>query len=310
MRLLVTVTALVVGTAMAAAAQQDSTKPAMEARDSTDVLVLEHDFTGPGEFARVFLLKGQVYRAVLSTGDASLEIYPVKGGPPVFFAREESDAPGASGTTVLSVYPRADAEYQIRLIQGGPIVTLRLYRDIRASRRRQKVLSTPGWEIGGEIAAGGHSGFLLNTETGLVTDSDRGGLHVEGCFSARSGPGVLRYVSGCALGLAWDTRPQSKGALWFFLEPRIRFYGGRPRGQSNTEFGGLLRAGFGMINKVSVNPTLIAPGLYLTHNIRKNLGGKGWAFTLAWRHYLVGNRGEGTHKVGAELVTAGLGYYQ
>lgn len=309
MRIVVTATVLVVGTAMAATAQQDSTRPVVETRDSADVLVLDHDFTGPGEFARVFLLKGQVYRAVLSTGDASLEIYPVKGGPPVFFAREESGAPGASGTTVLSVYPRADAEYQIRLIQGGPVVTLRLYRDIRASRRRQKVLSEPGWEIGAEVALGGHTGFLLNTTSGGITDSDRGGLHVEGCFSARSGPGILQYVSGCAIGMAWDTRPRSRGTLWIFLEPRIRFYGGRPRGQSNTEVGTLLRVGFGMINKASVTPTLVAPGLYVTRNIRKNLAGKGFAFTLAWHHYLVGHRGEGTHKVGAEMLTAGFGYY-
>jgi hypothetical protein len=293
----------------AAAAQQDSTAKT-EPRDSTDVLVLDHDFTGPGEFARVFLLKGQVYRAVLNTGDAALEIYPLKGGPPVFFAREESDAPGASGQTVLSVYPRSDAEYQIRLISGGPIVTLRLFRDIRASRRRQKVLSEPGWEIGGEIAAGGHSGFELNTAPEGLTDSDRAGTHLEGCFSARQGPGVLRLMSGCALGLAWDSRPRSNGTVWFFIEPRVRFTGGRPRGQSNTEVGALLRGGFGMISEVNRNPTLVAPGLYVSRNIRVNQGGRGWSFTLAYHHYLVGNRGEGSHKVGSEMMTLGLGYYQ
>jgi hypothetical protein len=247
---------------------------------------------------------------MLSTGDALLEITPLKGGPPVFFAREESDAPGASGTTVLSVYPRADAEYQIRLVAGGPIVTLRLYRDIRASRRRQKILTEPGWEIGGEIALGGHTGYELNTARVGLTDSDRAGFHIEGCFSARQGPGMLRVVSGCALGLAWDDRPESHGTLWFFLEPRFRFTGGRPRGQSNSEIGGLLRGGFGMISRVNRNPTLIAPGAYITRNIRRNLGGKGWSFTLAWHHYLVGNRGEGSHKVGSDMVTLGLGYYQ
>jgi hypothetical protein len=310
MRVLVTLTVISMSVAAVAAAQQDSGARAAAPRDSADVLVLEHDFTGPGEFARVFLLKGQVYRAVLSTGEASLEIYPVKGGPPVFFAREESDAPGASGQTVLSVYPRADAEYQIRLIEGGPVVTLRLYRDIRASRRRQKVLSEPGWEIGGEIAAGGHSGYELNTTGGGLTDSDQAGVHVEGCFSARQGPGALRVVSGCALGLAWDSRPESKGALWFFIEPRVRFFGGRPRGVSNTEAGALLRGGFGMVEKVSRNPTLVAPGLYASRHIRVNQSGKGWSFTLAWHHYLVGNRGEGTHKVESEMVSLALGYYQ
>jgi hypothetical protein len=293
-----------------AAAQQDTAARVSQPRDSTDVLVLEHAFTGPGEYARVFLLKGQVYRAVLSTGDASLEIYPIKGGPPVFFAREESDAPGASGETVLSVYPRADAEYQFRLLSGGPVVTLRLYRDIRASRRRQKVLSEPGWEIGGEIAGGRHSGFELNTAGEGLTDSDRAGAHLEGCFSARQGPGILRLVSGCAAGLAWDSRPRSNGTLWFFLEPRVRIIGGRPRGQSNTEVGALLRGGFGMVSKVNRNPTLVAPGVYLSRNIRVNPSGKGWSFTLAWHHYLVGNRGEGTHRVESEMMTLGLGYYQ
>lgn len=300
----------VLSAATVAAAQQDSTHQAPGTRDTADVLVLEHAFTGPGEFARVFLQKGQVYRAVLNTGDAALEIYPIKGGPPVFFAREESDAPGASGETVLSVYPRADAEYQLRLVSGGPVVTLRMYRDIRSSRRRQKVLSEPGWEIGGEIAAGGHSGFELNTAVEGLTDSDQGGAHIEGCFAAREGPGVLRLMSGCAVGLAWDSRPHSNGTLWFFIEPRVRFFGGRPRGQSNTEVGGLLRGGFGMISKVNRNPTLVAPGLYASRNIRVNQSGKGWSFTLAWHHYLVGNRGEGTHKVGSEVVTMGLGYFQ
>lgn len=289
------------------AAQQDSAAT----RDSADVLVLDHDFSSPGEFARVFLQKGVVYRAVLSTGDASLEIVPLKGGPPVFFAREESESPGASGFTVLSVYPRADAEYQIRLIEGGPVVNLKLYHDIRASRRRQKVLNSPGWEIGAEIAAGWHSGYLLNIVDDPDTkDSDRSGTHIEGCFSARQGPGILRVMSGCALGAAWETRPGSKGTLWFFLEPRARFIGGRERGKSNTEVGALARFGFGAVNKLNRNPTLVAPGLYVAYNVRTNQHGKGPGFILAWHHYLVGNRGEGTHKVGAELITFGIGYYQ
>lgn len=46
-------------------AQQDTTARAAE-RDSADVLVLDHDFSSPGEFARVFLQKGQVYKAVIN----------------------------------------------------------------------------------------------------------------------------------------------------------------------------------------------------------------------------------------------------
>jgi hypothetical protein len=295
---------------------QDSTAAAdtsarkVTPRDSANVLVLEHDYTGPGEFARVFLESGQVYRAELSDADASLEIYPVKGGPPVFLAREESEGPDAGGHAVFSVYPRADAMYQIRLISGGPVVTLRLFRDIRASRRRQKILREPGWEIGGEIALGMHGGYFLNTAGGGLKDSDRAGFHVEGCFSARQGPGILRVFSACAFGLAWDSRPGTRGVLWFYLEPRLRLIGGRPRGQSNSEAGVLLRTGFGFISKANRNPTLVAPGLYLARNIRLNQGGKGWSFMLAWRHGLVGNRGEGVSRTTTEMATFSIGYYQ
>lgn len=319
MRIPSIIVALLLGSSVTLAAQQDSTHPNIqdpnrpaETQDTADVLVLDHDFTGPGEFVRVFLLKAQVYKAFISQPDAALEIYPIKGGANVFTAREESDAPGASGFTVLSIYPRADAEYQIRLLQGGPVVNLKMYRDIRASRRREKVLSEPGWEIGGEIAGGMHTGYLLNTGSevnGGVDDSKDAGAHIEGCFSARSGPGILRHVSGCAFGLGWESRPGSVGVVWFFMEPRARFIGGQPRGKSNTEVGAVLRAGFGLVSKVGRNPTLIAPGLYASRNIRRNLKGNGWSFTLRWNHYLVGNRGEGTHKVGAEMVSLGLGYY-
>lgn len=313
MRTPVTLSALLFGAVVVLHAQQDSTRPGIQQQaaqeDTADVLVLNHDYTGPGEFARVILLKGEVYKAFISEPNASLEIYPVKGGPPIFTAREESDQPGASGVTVISIYPRADAEYQIRLLEGGPVVNLKVYRDIRASHRRQKILREPGWEVGAEIAGGMHTGYRLHTAGALVDDSDDGGGHIEACFSARSGPGILQYVSGCAIGLGWESRPGSVGVLWFFMEPRVRFLGGRPRGKSNTEFGAVFRAGFGQVSKVSQTPTLIAPGLYASRNLRRNLKGNGWSFTLRWNHYLVGNRGEGTHKVGAELISLGLGYY-
>jgi hypothetical protein len=38
--------------------------------------------------------------------------------------------------------------------------------------------------------------------------------------------------------------------------------------------------------------------------------GKGWSLTLAYRHYLVGNRGERTSQAGSEMITFGLGYNQ
>ena len=63
---------------------------------------------------------------------------------------------------IVEVYPKVDGEYELRPIgtsPGGISTRLRLYRDIKESRRRQRVIDQPGWEIGLEVAGGYHSGF-------------------------------------------------------------------------------------------------------------------------------------------------------
>ena len=54
------------------AAQQDSASGVNASpRDSTDILLLDHDFTSAGEFARVFLLEGQVAAPAAEGGSCS-----------------------------------------------------------------------------------------------------------------------------------------------------------------------------------------------------------------------------------------------
>jgi hypothetical protein len=296
--------------ASAAAAQE---RPDTTARDSSDVLILTHDFTGPGEFARGTMLKGEVYRAELSTVDAEIEVRPLRGGPPVFVYRDENAGP--SGRGIFLIHPVATAEYQFRLISGGPVVSLNVYRDLKRSVKRQKVISEPGWEIGAEAGVGFHSGYKLNTADAAIDDSDDGGINIEGCFSARSGPGILRGVSGCAFGIGYDARPGSKSVVWFFLEPRVRIIGGRPRGESNTEVGVLGRASYGLVGGINRNPKMLSIGAYASRNIRWNKEGKGISFTLAYRYS--GINGLGYDENGREFkaptnsrVTFSIGYYQ
>lgn len=282
-------------------------------RDSTDILVLEHDFTGPGEFARVVMLKNEVYRAELSTQDAAIDVYPIKGGSPVFINPEEYGA--ASGQAMYTIYPTSTAEYQFRLIAGGPVVRLRLFRDLRRSRRRQKIIDTPGWEIGAEAGIGGHSGYLLNTEGDGVKDTNDGGVNYEGCFSARSGPGILNGVSGCAFGIGWDARGGTSGVAWFFIEPRIRLIGGKPRGVSNNEIGILGRASYGLISRVNRDPKMLTIGVYATRNIRWNAAGKGLGLTVAYRYGWINNLGLEDSGNAYKAPTTGrltfsIGYYQ
>ena len=274
-------------------------------QDSTDVLVLDHDFT-PGEFVRVFLANGVVYRAELATADVDLTIRARRSGQPQVFVARESAERSPSGGAVYSVRPLADGEYEIRAESGGGGVTnLKLYRDIHASRRRQAVISHPGWEIGIELTGGYHSGYSVEAQGGAVAGAS--GLDLEGCFAARTGPGVGRLLSGCAFGVGYHDRGSAGRVLWFFMEPRVRVIGGRPRGRSNTEAGFLVRAALGDVDRLNSNPPLLAPGLFLTRNVRHDLRGDGWSATLAWHHGFLLN--QGVRGAEYDQLTLGIGRF-
>ena len=91
--------------------------------------VLTHTFsTARGEFVRVFLASGVTYEAELDGGGLRLEVRPIDRSlqPP----RVEERIPGSSagGSSVFTVQPRADGEYEFRTL-GGDVtrpLTLRL----------------------------------------------------------------------------------------------------------------------------------------------------------------------------------------
>jgi hypothetical protein len=81
--------------------------------------VLTHTFSAArGEFIRVFLASGTTYEAELDGGGLRLEVRPVDRSlqPP----RVEDRVPGASagGSSVFTVQPRADGEYDFRPLGG------------------------------------------------------------------------------------------------------------------------------------------------------------------------------------------------
>jgi hypothetical protein len=81
--------------------------------------VLTHTFSAArGEFIRVFLASGTTYEAELDGGGLRLEVRPVDRSlqPP----RVEDRVPGASagGSSVFTVQPRADGEYEFRTLGG------------------------------------------------------------------------------------------------------------------------------------------------------------------------------------------------
>jgi hypothetical protein len=291
---------------------------ARSAPDSVDVLVLDHHFNGPNEFVRVFLQNGQVYRAELGASDLELQIRGVirTVEVPRVYAFLPSETP--SGTSMAEIYPRADAEYEIRALRvgGGGIATrLRLYRDVKASRRRHHVLNSPGWEIGVELAGGWHSGFGQSSAPPSPLASDpEAGTDVEACFSARRAPGIP-ILSMCALGLGYQSQSGAPSILWIYSEPRLRFLGEALPGRSNWELGVLFRLGLGMISRSPDSPLLLGPGLYAARHIRTNSKGAGWSlqasYSWAWFRGFskpLGTRGEVIPK--SHRVLFGVGWYQ
>jgi hypothetical protein len=273
--------------ALALVATLTGTLPAQETaavRDSADdALVLDQDFTGSPEFVRQFLLGKQVYQAELSSPDVTLEIRtPVSRLPPpriypIF-------DPGASGMSVVEIAPEVDGEYELRPIgmnREGVATRLRLYRDADASRRRTAVLGRPGWEVGIEVASGWNSGFAQSQDAAVVAAGGEPGSDVELCFSARRAPGVPR-LSICAFGIGYQSQHGAPNVLWFFSEPRFRLLGRAAPGRSNWEMGTLFRAGLGMVSRVSRDPVILAPGLYVARHIRTAPDGRGWSLQASY----------------------------
>jgi hypothetical protein len=291
--------------------------PDASSSDSADVLVLDHDFTGPNELVRVFLQNGQVYRAELSSTDVTLQISGLIRTTqlPRIYPYLPSDTP--SGTSIVEIHPQVDGEYDVRSVasSGSAIATrMRLYRDVRASRRRFIVRNTPGWEIGVELASGWHSGYLQSSASPSVGGTAEPGMDVETCFAARSAPG-MRRLGMCVVGLGFQSQHGAKSILWFYTEPRLRLLGRARPGQSNWEIGALLRFGVGMISASPDTPTILGPGIYVARHIRTSPDGAGWSFQTSYSHASFRGFSRPTGTGDARIPTSnrltfGVGWYQ
>ena len=284
-------------------------------RDSSDVLMLDHDFTGPEEFVRVFLQDGQVYRVELNSPNAALEIRGVvrTTQPPHVYPFLASQTP--SGTTLLEIYPESDAEYEIRSrgVSGNQLPTrLRLFRDVAASSRRLHVRTSRAYEIGLELAGGWHSGFVQSGGTPVLTANSDGGTDVEGCFTARGGRVSSRFRA-CVFGVSYQSQHGARSITWIYSEPRFRLVGGG-MSRSGWELGPLFRFGIGMISASSETPIVIAPGAYIARLIGTSSQQGGWSIQASYtRPFYKGfSRPTGMEAATPKghRLTLGIGWYR
>lgn len=308
--------ALVCLTACLAISLHAQTPVGSASTETADVLVLDHDYTGPNEFVRVFLQDGQVYRAELNSPDVTLQIRAVVRNTPLPRIYDFLPAHTPSGASIVELYPQADADYEIRSVatSGSAVATrMRLYRDIQGSRRRQLVRNSRGWDIGIELAGGWHSGFLQTSAASPVGTTAEAGTDMETCFTAHSGGGLGR-LGMCVVGVGYQSQAGAKDILWLYTEPRLRLLGRVRSGQSNWELGALLRFGVGMISASPDTPTIFAPGGYIARNIRAGSQGRHWTVQASYAHgWLRGFSrpiGLGEPDIPTtDRITLGLGWY-
>jgi hypothetical protein len=254
-----------------------------ESADSADLLVLDHDFTTPGEIVRIFLTDGQVYRAELSSEDVTLHLRSRYSGMRIPRIYPISDSRSPSGSSVVEIYPDQDGEYEIRpvSIQGSRISTrLRIYRDIAESRRRMATVSKPGWDLGVEVGGGWHSGFAQTSVVPAIGSEPNGGTDVEACLSARSAPKLPRFGM-CVLGVSHQSQSGAPNMLWVYTEPRLGVLRPDRNGYSSWEVGALFRFGVDIMS-ASPTPRIFAPGVFLSRHIRKNREGTSWSLQVSY----------------------------
>ena len=118
--------ALLVAVSVFGCSSQQSTGGALPAPTGAEVLT--HTFSNRGEFVRVFLASGITYEAELNGGGIQLQVRPIDLSvqPP----RVEERVPGSSagGSSIFTIQPRGDGEYEFRAVGGDPgsPLTLRL----------------------------------------------------------------------------------------------------------------------------------------------------------------------------------------
>lgn len=243
---LVAVAAL--GIALSAHAQQPA--------DSADVLVFSGSFTaGTREFARVFLQKGQVYRAEINMGAVFFRIrsrHP--GGDTPTIAQIRGGA--GSGESVYEIYPFNDEEYEVLVgdYPEGETATLNIYRDVHASRRRQGIASAGGshWYIGLELAYDHHGSYPISI---YENNPDRSASDLEGCLTLRPSGGRF---SACIIGITRHSGKRAVDVLWVYTEPRVAII--RGGGVTRPEVGVLLRGGFGSSQSTGNPPFIVDAG--------------------------------------------------
>ncbi|MDA0233869.1 MAG: hypothetical protein OSW71_02910 [Proteobacteria bacterium] len=243
-----------------------------------DTLLVTRPLRGPADTLKVRLEKGGQYRVMLWPAAAQLQAMTLDGHASAFAARTREGAGG--GPTLVELYPPQSADYSIIITSapGSPNAHVELWADRKLAAAHQEQRDR-AWGIGLSIA-----GELYSAYSTIEGSPEEGGTGIGGCLLVgSSGP-----FSAC-LGFDTQARSGEAGSLtWYFLEPRYRLLMahalGRPFDLLVT-----LRIGQGHQELLSVDPSLVAPGVMLAYHLDDRPGARGWRLTVQAYGALIGN---------------------
>lgn len=243
-----------------------------------DTLLVNWSLHGPVDTLRVRLEKGGQYRVVLWPANAQLQAVTSDGRGAAFSVRARE---GNSATSALiELYPPQTAEYLVIVASAAGVADARLElwadRKLAAAHQEERDRT---WGIGFSVAGELYSGYSV-----IEGYPDEGGTGIGGCLLVgNSGP-----FSAC---LGFDSQPREGEAgtiNWYFLEPRYRVLTANALGHP-FDLLVTFRLGQGQQALLSVDPTLLAPGVMLAYHLDDRPGARGWRLTLQVYTALIGN---------------------
>lgn len=249
--------------------------------DSTQVLLLEHEFVGPMDTILVTLERRVVYR-VETTGSQGMPTFLSARGSrwPALVVPEDDRA--ANGLRRFEVHAGTTGPHVVSWSGAAAdgAATLRLYRD-HAETRRMSEAHDRGFAVGLLMGGGFHTAYRLDP-----LDPGHPGGDVESCVLAESG----QWFSAC-IGMGRQALPRAGFSVtWFFLEPRARLASGRLVGSSRTDLSAALRLGQASESGPRhQSPSLVAVGLYVTQHLAAQDRRRGWRLYTAWHYGRLGN---------------------
>lgn len=246
-----------------------------------DTLIVDRPLAGTSDTLRLHLVSGGQYRVAVRPAGATLAATSADSRASVAFPARVREGVGTS-PTIIELYPPRTAQYLIVIsaadgMAGGRI---QVWADQKLAKEKQESRDR-AWGIGFGLGGGWHSGYYTGADD---ENGGESGSSVEGCLLVgSSGP-----VSGCFGFIRQELGSDQNAVTWYFVEPRFRAATFQALGRP-VDVVATARIGLGNSERLSIDPSMFAPGVLLAYHLDDRPGARGWKLNLQAIYAFVGN---------------------